>query len=315
MLFLIAALFSGTVFAQVVEVEKDLRDHKTDSVDGWKTGGMFSLAFSQVSLTNWAAGGENSFSGNTMINIYANYKKGKISLDNNLDFGYGIMKQGVQEIRKTDDKIDFSSKFGRKLSKKAYIAALFNFKTQVMPGYDYPNDSVKISKFMAPGYLLFAAGYDYKKSEWLSLFFAPITGKLTIVNDQVLANAGAYGVDPIKYDPTDSTTILSYGKKTRLEFGGYFKGMFSKDILENVKLSTKLELFSNYVNNPLNIDVFWENTINMKINKYISGTLSTTLIYDDDIKIDIKDSEGNVIGKGPRTQFKEVFGLGFSYKF
>ncbi len=315
MLFLITALFSGTVFAQVVEVEEDLRDHKTDSVDGWKTGGMFSLAFSQVSLSNWAAGGENSFSGNTMINIYANYKKGKISLDNNLDFGYGIMKQGEQEVRKTDDKIDLTSKFGRKLSKNAYIAALLNFKTQAMPGYDYPNDSVEISRFLAPGYLLFAAGYDYKKGDWLSLFFAPVTGKLTIVNDQVLANAGAFGVDPIEYDPTDSTTILSYGKKSRMEFGGYFKGMFSKDIMENVKLSTKLELFSNYVNNPLNIDIFWENTINMKVNKYISLTLSTTLIYDDDIKIDIKDSEGNVIGKGPRTQFKEVFGLGFSYKF
>jgi hypothetical protein len=315
LLLLVAAFSSLTVKAQVTDGEKDLRNLKTDTIEGWKKGGMFSLTFSQVSLSNWAAGGENSFSGNTMINIFANYKKGKLTLDNNLDFGYGIMKQGEQEIRKTDDKIDLTSKFGRKLSKNAYVAALLNFKTQAMPGYNYPDDSTEISNFLAPGYVLFAAGYDYKKGDWLSLFFAPITGKLTIVNDPTLANAGAFGVTPAIYDPNDSTSIITPGEKTRLEFGGYFKGTFTKDIMENVKLSTKLELFSNYINNPLNIDIYWENTISMKINKYISANLSTTLIYDDDIKIDVKDSEGNVIGKGPRTQFKEVFGLGFSYKF
>ncbi|MBN2728424.1 MAG: DUF3078 domain-containing protein [Bacteroidales bacterium] len=315
LLLLVAAFSSITLKAQVTEGEKDLRNLKPDTIEGWKKGGMFALTFSQVSLSNWAAGGENSFSGNTMINIYANYKKGKLTLDNNLDFGYGIMKQGDQDIRKTDDKIDLTSKFGRKLSKNAYIAALLNFKTQAMPGYNYPDDSTEISNFLAPGYVLFAAGYDYKKKDWLSLFFAPVTGKLTIVNDPILSNAGAFGVTPAVYDPNDSTSILSPGEKTRLEFGGYFKGSFTKDIMENVKLSTKLELFSNYINNPLNIDIYWENTISMKINKYISANLSTTLIYDDDIKIDIKNSEGTVIGKGPRTQFKEVFGLGFSYKF
>ena len=311
-------IFSFIYFSlssQITEKEDELRALESDSLDGWKKGGMLSLNFSQVSLSNWAAGGENSFSGNTMVNIFANYKKGKISLDNNLDFGYGIMKQGEQNIRKTDDKIDFTSKFDRKLSKNSYIAALLNFKTQAMSGYNYPDDSIIISNFMAPAYVLFAAGYDYKKSDWLSLFFAPFTGKLSIVNNQTLANAGAFGVNPAIYDPTDSTIITSLGKKARIEFGGYFKGMFSKDIMENIKLSSKLELFSNYLNNPQNIDIYWENTISMKINKYISVTISTTLIYDDDIMISIKDDEGNIIGQGPRTQFKEVFGLGFSYKF
>ena len=42
--------------------------------------------------------------------------------------------------------------------------------------YNYPNDSVIISNFMA-SYLLFAAGYDYKLKDWLSIFIAPATGK------------------------------------------------------------------------------------------------------------------------------------------
>lgn len=311
---LILTALTGATMAQVTEKEKDLRTLKPDSVDGWKKGGTFTLAFSQVSLSNWAAGGENSFSGNSLVNSFANYKKGKISWDNTLDLGYGIMKQGEQSIRKTDDKIDYSSKFGRKLTESSFIAALVNFKTQFMPGYNYPNDTNYISKFMAPGYLLFAAGYDYKKKDVLSLFFAPVTGKTTFVNDALLADSGAFGVEPAVIDPVDSS-LITHGKKIRLEFGGYFKGAFSKDIMTNVKLTSKLELFANYLNNPQNIDIYWENTLAMKVNKYISVTIATTLVYDDDIAIEVKDDNGTVVGKGPRTQFKEVFGLGFSYKF
>ena len=312
--YIVLFLISGSLLAQVTEKEKDLRKLNSDTIQGLKKGGLFTVAFSQVSLTNWAAGGENSFSGNSLVNAFANYKKNKISWDNTLDLGYGIMKQDDQEVRKTDDKIDFSSKFGRKLSSSSFAAALLNFKTQFMPGYNYPNDSVAISKLMAPGYLLFAAGYDYKKGDWLSLFIAPVTGKMTFVLDETLANAGAFGVEPAVINPLDNSISVP-GKKMRSEFGGYFKGAFSKDIMTNVKLSTKLELFTNYLINPQNVDVYWETNIGMKVNKYITVTVGTTLVYDDDIDIEIKDDAGAVIGKGPRVQFKEVFGLGFSYKF
>jgi hypothetical protein len=305
---------STGLFAQVTEKETDLRKINTDSTDGWKKGGLLTVTFSQVSLTNWAAGGENSFSGNSVINAFGNYKKGKISWDNTIDLGYGIMKQGDQEIRKTDDKIDFSSKFGRKLNETSFAAALLNFKSQFMPGYNYPNDSTVISNFMAPGYLLFAAGYDFKKGDWLSLFLAPVTGKMTFVMDEALSNAGAFGVEPAVINPVDSS-VVTPGKKTRSEFGGYFKGAFSKDIMKNVKVSTKIELFTNYLHNPQNIDVYWENTIGMKVNKFITVTIGTTLIYDDDVLIEVKNDDGVATGKGPRTQFKEVFGLGFAYKF
>lgn len=306
-------LLSAASFAQVTDKETDLRKLNSDTTEGWKKGGMFTIAFSQVSLSNWAAGGENSFSGNSLVNTFANYKKGKISWDNTLDLGYGIMKQGEQDVRKTDDKIDFSSKFGRQLSPNSFAAALLNFKTQFMPGKNYPDTTI-ISNIMAPGYLLFAAGYDFKKGDWLSLFFAPVTGKMTFVLDETLANAGAFGVEPAVLNPLDST-IATPGKKMRTEFGGYFKGAFSKDVMKNVKLNTKLELFTNYLKNPQNIDVYWETNIGMKVNKFITVTIGTTVIYDDDIDIEIKDDAGTTIGKGPRTQFKEVFGLGFSYKF
>ena len=171
-----------------------------------------------------------------------------------------------------------------------------NFKTQFTNGYNYPDDSTVISGLMAPGYLLFAAGFDYKPNKNLSVFFAPLTSKTTFVNNQTLADAGAFGVDA--------------GKKVRSEFGGYFKAAYSKDIMKNVNFNTKLGLFSNYLHNPQNIDVDWEVLIGMKINKYLTANINTQLLYDDDIQVPL---EGG--GTGKRIQFKEILGIGFSVKF
>ncbi|HSL86188.1 MAG TPA: hypothetical protein VK861_04585, partial [Bacteroidales bacterium] len=100
------------------------------------------------------------------------------------------------------------------------------------------------------------------------------------------------------------------------ELGGYIRAIYSKndfknELLQNVSFTTKIDLFSNYLNNPQNIDVSWETLIALKVNKYISVNLNTHLIYDDDIKILVEGSET----PGPRIQFKEIFGVGFSYNF
>ena len=132
--------------------------------------------------------------------------------------------------------------------------------------------------------------------------------KMTIVNDQTLADAGAFGVEAAEYD--DFGIQTKKGLTTRSEYGGYLRALFKRDIMKNVNLQSKLELFSNYTEEPTHIDVNWEVLIAMKVNKFISATISTQLLYDHDI--DILDSEGKV---GPRTQFKEVLGVGVSYKF
>ena len=266
----------------------------------WKTGGSGSFAFSQVSLSNWSAGGENSLSGNLLINLFANYKKGNSTWDNTLDFGYGNMKQGDQDWRKTDDKLELASKYGLYAFDHWYYSALVNFKTQISTGYEYSDDldvpDMEISQFLAPAYLNIALGMDYKPNDNFSALISPLSGKITIVNDDTLSAVGAFGVEP--------------GDKTRSEFGAYAKIAYKKEIMENVSFGTKLDLFSNYLEDPQNIDINWEVLIMMKINKYLSASITTTLIYDDDI--DIIDDQGK---KSPEIQFKEVLGIGFSYNF
>lgn len=287
-----------------------------DSLKAWKKGGTGTLNFSQVSLSNWAQGGENSLSVTALFNLSANYKKGKTTWENTLDLAYGFLQSGDARPRKSDDKIEFSSKYGYKTSNHWSYATMISFKSQLTPGYNYPNDSVVISNLMAPGYVTISTGMDYKPKDDFSFFMSPVTGKITIVNDQKLADVGAFGVQKAEYDSTGS--MITPGEMVRYEFGALLSFKLKQVVAKNITLSTKLDLFSNYLSNPQNIDANWDMLINMKVNKYVSASISTTLIYDHDIPVPIFTDINGVktqTGTGPRTQFKEVLAIGFSYKF
>jgi hypothetical protein len=313
-LFVLVLLFTGfgtLMYGQVTEAEKTLRTQEADSLQGWKTGGVIAINLAQTSLTNWSAGGQNSIAVNGIFSGFANYTKNKSVWVNSLDIGYGILKQGKDNgARKTDDKFEFTSKYGQLAFKNFYYAALFNFKTQMAPGYNYPDVTNKISDLFSPAYMIFALGMDYKPNAYFSAFIAPATARIIFVNDQALSDAGAFGVDP--------------GKNSKSEFGGYLRAIYSRndfkgEFLKNVTFTTKVDLFSNYADKPQNLVVNWETLLSLKVNKFISANLNTQLIYDDKIKI-LDDTNGNGVADpgestGPRVQFKEILGVGFSYNF
>ncbi|PLX07092.1 MAG: hypothetical protein C0596_13255 [Marinilabiliales bacterium] len=276
-----------------------------DTTKNWKTGGVLSFNASQVSFTNWAAGGENSLSGNSFVNLFANYKKNKMTWDNTLDLGFGMMKQGFGDesvYYKTDDKIDFSSKYGQYAFEHFYYTGLVSFKSQFTEGYKKATDTVRISNFLAPAYINISLGMDYKPNDNFTLFVSPFSGKITYVTDTMLSNAGAYGVTP--------------GEIVRYEFGGYIKAQFKCNLADNISYTTKLDLFSNYLKKPQNIDVNWENLVTFKINGWFAANIHLTMMYDDDTKIDIdRDGDGVYDGKGARPQIKQLFGIGITYKF
>ena len=271
---------------------------QADSIQYWKRSGLVSANFSQVSLTNWAAGGQSSMSGVFMVNYLANYKKDSLSWDNYIDLRYGFLKEHDNDITKSSDKIELNTKVGYATGGGWNYSGLVNFKSQFAPGYNLPRvpGDKPISNFLAPGYVNIALGMDYKR-EWLSLFISPATGKFTIVTDDTLSAKGAFGVEP--------------GKKLRSEFGGSVRLGIKKEVFKNVTASTKVDLFSNYFHNPGNIDVDWTFLLTMKVNEWLAATLLTQMIYDDDIKILNPDT-----GKSaPMVQFMEIFGLGLSFKF
>ena len=282
----------------------------------WKFNGLVSINFSQVYLQNWQGGGKSSISGTSGLHLGALYNKGKHNWDNQLDLAYGLLREENSDPTKTDDKIDIASKYGYQAAKRWYYTFLAGFRTQFAEGFDPDVEDSLISDFMAPGYLSTSLGLDYIVKDKLSFLFAPISTKSTFVLRQDLADIGAYGVDPAEYEMVNDVLVKTKdGQSVRHEFGAYIKASFRKEILENVRLQTKIELFSNYLENPQNIDVNWEVLINMKVNEYLSTNINTVLIYDDDIKItDGVDAEGNPV-VGPRVQFKEVLSIGIAVKF
>jgi len=307
--FILFAVFISlftTLDAQITDQESKLKKIDTDTVASWKTGGLTSLNLSQTSLTNWASGGNNSLAINGLFNLFAVYKDSMNVWENTLDMGYGLLQQSTYKgIMKTDDRIEFNSKYGRKAFKNFYYAGLINFRTQFTPGYKYPNDVDKISNFMAPGYLLAALGLNYIPNQYFNAFLSPLTGRMTFVNDKQLSEMGAFGVEK--------------GKKLRTELGGYAriaytKGDFADGFFKNMTIGSKIDLFSNYLKNPQYVDVNWENLIGMKVNKYITVSINTQLIYDFDVKYD-SNHDQNLDGEKARIQFKEILGVGFMYKF
>lgn len=263
----------------------------------WTTGMLTEVGFSQVSLTNWAAGGSGSIALNSYVNAHANYAKGDMYWDNRAQFSYGFIQSFDDGYRKSDDKIVLDSKWGYKAINKFYFSANFNFRSQFSPGFEYSGDkSKKVSQFLAPAYVSLGLGIDYKpgNGKVFSLNFAPFTGNLVIVRDSLLRTK--YG------NKADETA--------RWALGAQLKATLNKDIKSNLKVSSTLTLFSDYLNNPQNIQVNWDMQLTYKLNKFLQTGLRTNLIYDDNVLITDKDGHA-----APRVQFKEVFSVNFAYTF
>jgi len=290
-----------------------------DSLSLWKYSCFASLTCTQTTFDNWAAGGVNNVSVVFLGNAALQYKKDRWTWDNLLDMGYGMVQNEDEDLRKNEDRIDLLSKIGYQQTEKLAYAFRGNLKTQFAEGFISPNDSVPASRFFAPAYVLASLGLDYKPVPYFSIFFSPITAKYTIVTNQDLADAGAYGVDPAVYGPDG--TRLQAGKNVRAEYGALLALMFKKD-WERFGVQSRLELFNNYsdpvTDNRRNIDVNWETLINVAVTKYFGVSGFWHLIYDQNTPVPLfekQNGEKIQVGTGPRLQFKQVLGLSLNYRF
>lgn len=288
-LFLFFLVLSASMFAQ----------EEPDTLKYWKKGGDISLTFSQVTLTNWAAGGKSSMAGTFLFNTFANFKKNKSVWDNGLTLGYGLTKQGSESLVKTEDRVYLTSKYGYSAGKSWYYSGLVDLKTQMTTGYqDPPANTIRLSEFFAPAYLLMSLGMDYKPNDNFTMYISPVTSKMTVVMDEAFSDAGAYGVEP--------------GENIRSEYGASFKSVYKKsNVIKNVDFFTRLDLFSNLAESPDHVDVDWEARVNMKVNSYLSAVFAINMLYDHDIKY-VND---NGIEEGPRVQTKQLLGFGLNFKF
>ena len=276
----------GTIKQIQAESTKEI---KSIDSNGWKKSGIFILNLSQGALSNWAAGGENSTLGiNGIFNYSINLRSGKNTWDNNFDMALGYQNaSSFSQYRKIDDRIDITSKYGHQLTQHWYASLLFNFNSQFLQGYDYSTTPyTKISNFLTPGKIILAPGMNYKTTSRFSFFISPIALRWVLKVDEDFFNVAKFGVDS--------------AKKSNKEFGAYVSVTYKADISKWATYTGRVDLYSNYLRNPQNVDLLMNNLLTMKFNKIFAANLSLDLIYDDDV---IK-----------RLQVKEILGIGITVK-
>ncbi len=276
----------------------------------WDYGFSTSFGLNQTYLSNWSKGGENSLSGLLDINgtaIYTN-TEGKTQWTNAARLNYGTIITEENGLRTNTDLFELDSKYNRVIKEKIDFSASFYMKNQIAKGYNYPNDSVVISKFLNPGTFTIGLGVEYKPFKHTTINFSPLSYKNTFVLDTANIDQTNHGI--------------AGDKRAKQEMGGQLVMKNKVNILSDLNISSSLRLFSNYLNKPQNIDVDWEIDLKQRINWYFTVALNLHLIYDDDIRFAVLDEDDQPVlwpdgsaKKVPKLQFKQFLGFSFLFSF
>ena len=317
--FVLIVLFTS-LFSTLFANSADTIPAKKDTVKALTFNGLFYTGLNQIGFVNWAAGGENSLSGKIGADYSISYKKNKFRFHHQARLAYGLVGYMDKRVEKTDDKIDLLMAIGRTMGAQWTLTGLTTFKSQFAPGYKYPDDSTLISNFMAPGYLTLSVGINYNPTNDFQLFLSPVSGKFIFVENQELANKGAFGVTKAVTDSVGN--IVVPGKNVKGELGLNLVTSWKYNLMKNINLNTTLNLHNNYIDpnkyNRWNIDVDWDNRFIFTINKLFSTVFYFHLKYDDESKTTKygTNDEGQkvVISSKPMVQIKESLGLSITLK-
>jgi len=291
-----------------------------DSGTLWQFEGRTRFNLNTIILTNWADGGESSLSSAMYFDLKVKYEKNDFKFESYLNTAYGMQLYRYSNARKTEDKLNFNSSVAHQFAKNWFYNTQLDFKSQYTKGYKYPNDSIPVSNWMAPGYITLSLGLENKSIDGLSVFMSPLAGKLIVVNDQRLADEGRYGVKAAIKD--DDGQVLVPGENIKAELGINVRIRYRKEIVKNVDVNTNLNLYNNYADydptNRWNVDLDWETMFDFTINKYFVANLYLHMIYDDDVKIpkyELVDGDRVKTGETIDLQVKQNYGLGLAFKF
>ncbi|WP_445453460.1 DUF3078 domain-containing protein [Flavobacterium sp. 25HG05S-40] len=293
LVFAITSSFSQVNEKELLKkTEEAVAKIKEEKPNGWLKKGTFTFLANQATFNNWLAGGQSNVSGNIGLNYDFNYKSNNWNWDNKIIAGYGLTKIKDQDLQKSDDRLILNSLAGRKASGYWYYSAFFNFQTQFDSGIDLAS-GIKTSHFFSPAYFQFGPGMLWKKSDNLKVNIAPATSKLIIVHPHFTELGPSFGVEQ--------------GNSSRYEFGAALNAYYKFTMVENVTVENILNLYSNYLEDPQNVDVDYTLNVAMKINKTLSTNLAFQLLFDD-----------NAVAEGAnyaKVQTRQVIGLGVNYAF
>lgn len=251
---------------------------KDTLADGWYKGGTFNLSVNEAGRNDyWVKGGEKSAIGiRGLVDYNFDRKKGKTLWLNSLRARYGIARNtsSGDKFIKNDDYFNFNSTLGKQFSKNWSYAGYFGLETQ----FD--------QYFLTPGYIKLGPAFLYKPNEHFSAVLSPLMANLTTKLAPSLKNVSLFGVDA--------------GKTVEFGLGAFVQATANYDLCKGVNYKSVGTVFSNYMKNPGNLILDWNNLFTLTVNKYIGATISLNARYND---LEVS-----------RVQLQHAIGVGLSYK-
>lgn len=260
----------------------------------WVFTGTENVQLSQGYVDNWVKGGESSVTLSSDLRLNANYKKGKHEWENYIIHKVGVISTENDKGRVNTDLIEINTKYGHKASEKWYYSFLYNFKTQFFYGYDNSDDEKiePVSGFMAPAYMSFAIGMDFKPSSKFTLLISPITARITSVSDTIKYDQNKFGIP----DGKSHLTVNGISVVNNFEY----------QISREIKLSSRFDAFYQYIGKvekgtTRQVQLDWEVILDMRINRFLSTRFLAHARY--------------FTNESEKLQFREDFNISFRYNF
>lgn len=329
---------------QIISAQEETTTAVTETKN-WEKSASLGLDLSQLLLINPKFGaGENRLGFGGVAGGSANYAQGKWIWENKLGWQFAVQRLGSTEnsFTKNVDQLDLLSKGGYALSadKKWYAALEGALRTQItstfgtnqlksegnvfVPATDTTSSSVVtenydlLSEFFSPAIMTLAPGIDYKPTENLSFLLSPATSRLIYVANDALAALGVHGNEVTK----DANGVITDYKNTFYQLGASLAAQYGNKYLnDKLIFNTRAFFFSNYLENPQNIDVEWTNEFAYEILKGLSLGLNIGMYYDHDIDVLVdRNGDGyydanNASERGKRLQLIEAFNVKYTKNF
>ena len=311
--------------------------------DGWRRGAGLGLDLAQLLQINPKQGaGQNRLGIGGAFNGFASYKMGRRAWDNTLQWQFGVQRLGSGVIANgSTDKIPFqknidefriNSKYGYQIKEDGnlYYSANATFLSQLTPTYQFPDlysgnfvtdflDTGRspLSKFLAPATATLSIGIDYKPTPELSIFFSPLGSKFIIVANDSIAARGVHG-NEVSGEANDRGIFPEF-ENVDAQLGALAQIQYVSTFLPGDKMTftTNLGLYTNYLRNPQNVDVDWQNALAYAITENFQLRLIVNAFYDDDIRVQITDYDApnGVSGLGQRVSITQQFLVTYARTF
>ena len=200
-----------------------------------------------------------------------------------------VWEEARSHFQKNLDIIRLASKAGyAPVGDKLFMASEGTLQTLLLKTYEgnlLSSDTLDVlAQFASPLTLAISPGIDYKPLPNVSIFYSPASMRLIYVANDGIASLNVHG------NEIDKNSFLQLGSNLKVGYNDKF-------IDERLTITSTMDLYSNYIEKPGNIDVLWTNDIGVILFDNFSINLVTELFYDDNVDVQIDLDDDGIYGE------------------